>query len=402
MLFNYQTANKEGQTQTGSIDAPSLDLAIASLQRRGLIVISINPAEKKSKILSRFSFLNRVSQREIVIMSRQIATLFEAKVSVLSTFQLMAEEAEHPRLREALLQITDDVKGGAPISSAMNRHNDIFSPFFVSMVKSGEESGKLSETFNYLASYLDRSYELTSRARNALIYPAFVVVSFVVVMILMLMFVIPKLSTILKETGQTLPIYTQAVMGLSQFFVDYGLFVLILLIILGIFLYRYTKTTAGMDALAKFKLAVPYVGVLYQKLYLSRIADNLYTMLTSGISMVRALEITADVVDNYIYQNILKKSIEGVKAGQSLSDIMGGYPDEIPGVMVQMMRVGEESGKLGFVLETMAKFYQREVDNEVNTLVGLIEPVMIVVLGVGVGILLTSVLVPIYNIASGI
>lgn len=402
MLFIYKTLNKAGGEQSGSIDAPNIDIAISSLQRRGLVIVSIKPEEvKKSLISYSLPFFKQVKTKEIVMLSRQIATMFEAKVSVLSTFRLLATESSNPILRNALIEITDDIKGGIPISAAMAKQPKVFSDFYINMVRAGEESGKMSESFTYLADYLDRSYALTSRATNALIYPAFVIMSFIVVMILMVVFVIPRLSVILLETGQALPIYTRVVIGFSSFAATFGIPILILLMIAGAYFGRYITTDTGRLAWSKFKLAIPYVGTLYQKLYLARIADNLNTMLSSGISMVRSLEITGDVVGNDVYKNILTEAGEAVKAGSSMSDIFGRYP-EVPGVMVQMVKVGEESGKLGFVLEKLSKFYEREVGNEVDTLVGLIEPAMIVVLGVGVGVLLTSVLVPIYNLAQGL
>ena len=399
MLFNYKATTKDGSPQAGSIDAPSLDLAISALQRRDLIIVSVTP-EGRSGLFSNITFFQRVQSREIVILSRQIATLFEAKVSVLSTFRLLASESSNPLLRESLTQVTDDIKSGIPISGAMAKHPAIFSEFYVNMVKSGEESGKLSETFTYLADYLDRSYALASKAKNALIYPAFVVLSFVVVMVLMLTFVIPKLSQILAETGQELPIYTKIVVGLSDLVVNYGLLLLFLVIVVVVVLIKYLPTQAGKMSFSKFQLGIPYIGTLYRKLYLSRIADNLDTLITSGVSMVRAIEITAEVVGNEVYKKILTDATDLIKSGSSVSAVLAKH-EEIPGIMIQMIKVGEESGKLGFVLNTLAKFYQREVDNEVDTLVGLIEPAMIVMLGLAVGILLTSVLVPIYNVASG-
>ncbi|OHA57808.1 MAG: hypothetical protein A2114_00890 [Candidatus Vogelbacteria bacterium GWA1_51_14] len=403
MLFNYRATTKEGVEQKGSIDAPNEDIAISSLQRRGLVILNIDKTGERKGLLGRsVTLFSRVKNRDIVLLSRQIATLFEAKVSVLVTFRLLASESGNQILREALMQVTDDIKGGLPISAAMAKHPDIFSDFYVSMVKSGEESGKLSEAFNYLADHLERSYELVTKAKNALVYPAFIVVTFIVVMILMMVFVIPKLSDILVETGQELPIYTKIIVGLSNFFVDYGVLLAILAGALVLFLSRYLPTAAGNSALSRFKISIPYMGRLYKKLYLARIADNLNTMITSGISMVKAVEVTAEVVDNEVYKELLLKSAQAIKTGESVSSAMTKYPNEIPSIMVQMIKVGEESGRLGFVLDTLARFYRREVNNEVDTLVGLIEPILIVALALMVGVLLTSVLVPIYNVASGI
>ncbi len=401
MLFNYKATTKEGGQQNGSIDAPNVDIAIASLQRRGLIIISVDP-ENQTNVWSRnLPFFNHVKTRDVVMLSRQIATLFEAKVSVLQTFQLLASQMESPVLQMSLIEVIDDIKGGVSISEAMRKHETVFSTFYVDMVRSGEETGKLAETFTYLADHLERSYELTTKAKNALIYPAFVIISFVAVMVLMMTTVIPKLSQILLENGQEIPIYTKIVIGVSSAFVNYGVFLVILFCILVVFLWRYIPTASGRASLSRFKLAIPYVGDLYKKLYLSRIADNLNTMLTSGIAMVRALEITADVVDNEVYRVILRDAAEGIKSGGAVSEVFARYP-EIPPIMIQMMAVGEETGKLGFVLDTMSRFYRREVNGAIDTLVGLIEPVMIVVLGLGVGLLLTAVLVPIYNVAANI
>ncbi|MDQ5957716.1 MAG: type pilus assembly protein PilC [Patescibacteria group bacterium] len=401
MLFSYEATNKTGQSQNGSIEAANRDVAITALQKRGLIVINIKE-EGDHGIwgASMSAFINRIHPRDVVILSRQIATLFEAKVSVLSTFRLIAVESSNPVLQKKLTQVTDDIKTGVPISTALAKHPDVFSDFYVNMVRSGEESGKLSETFTYLAEYLDRSYALVSKAKNALIYPLFVIISFIVVMVLMLTFVIPRLSEILLETGQELPIYTQIVIGLSNFMVNYSLLLLFLVVVLIAFLLKYIPTPNGRMAMSRFKLSIPYVGTLYRKLYLSRVADNLNTLITSGVSMVRSIEITAEVVGNDVYREILEETAELVKSGNAVSDILSRHK-EIPSIMSQMIKVGEESGKLTFVLATLSKFYQREVDNEVDTLVGLIEPAMIVLLGLAVGILLTSVLVPIYNVASG-
>lgn len=269
------------------------------------------------------------------------------------------------------------------------------------MVRAGEESGKLDQTFTYLADYLDRSYEVTSKARNALIYPAFVIGVFVIVMVLMLTAVIPKLSTILAESGQPIPAYTAVVIAISNLLVHYGIFILIALVVGGVFAWRHYSSPEGQNSLARFKLAFPYVGELYRKLYLARISDNMNTMLSSGIPMVRALEISGSVVGNRIYEEILTKAVEAVRGGSSVADSLSGTR-EIPNVMTQMIRIGEETGELASILKTLAHFYQREVTNAVDTLVDLIEPAMIVLLGLGVGTLLASVLIPIYNISSGI
>jgi type IV pilus assembly protein PilC len=402
MLFNYEAVDDTGVKKTGSIDAVNTDVAIASLQRRNLVLTSIKEAGEGSSLLSRnISLFDHISNKDVVILSRQLATLFEAQVSALRIFRLLGSETENAALAKKLVTVADDLQSGSSISEALSKHAKVFSEFYVNMVKAGEESGKLDETFQYLADYLDRSYELSSKVKSALIYPAFVLVTFVAVMILMFTMVIPSISGILLENGGDIPSYTRVIMGISSFLVNYGFILLAVVIVGGFFLVRFIRTPSGHMAFDRFKLGIPYISTLYKKLYLSRLSDNMSTMLSSGIPMVRALELTAHVIDNRIYQNILTDATESVKGGKTLSESLSNNPREMPGIMVQMMKVGEETGESGAILKTLAHFYSREVENAVESLVSLIEPAMIVLLGGGVAILMASVLIPIYSIASG-
>ncbi len=397
MLFNYQVLEASGKTITGSIEAVSLEVAIGALQKRDFVIVKIEP-DQKTPWLSHLSFGPVISNREIVILSRQMATLFEAQVSPLKIFSLLAAEAENPMLKTSLEAVVSDIQGGSNISKSLSRHPAIFSDFYVNMVRAGEETGKLDETFSYLAEHLDRNYEVVSKVKNALIYPAFVISVFIAVMLLMFTVIIPKISLIITESGQELPFYTRLVFGVSDFVTGYGFILLAAAIVLGYFALRYVKTPEGSSAWARFKLGLPYFGELYRKLYLSVIADNMNTMILSGIPMVKAIEVTGSIVDNEVYKGILTETLTAVKGGKSLSESLSSYP-EIPNMLTQMVKVGEETGELGSIFRTMARFYQREVVNAVDTLVSLIEPVMIVTLGLAVGILLVSVLMPIYNIA---
>lgn len=401
MLFNYRALDKDGSERQGTIEALSVDVAISTLQRRSLIISSIEPVKKEGILSMEFSLFRGVSNKEIVILSRQIATLFEAQVSALRVFRLLAGEVDNKYLAEILTQVADDIQGGSPLSKAFARHPKVFSSFYVNMARSGEESGKLSETFEYLADYLDRTYDVMNKATNALIYPAFVIATFITVMALMLTMVIPKISAILEDSGGQIPIYTKIVIGLSDFLVHYGVFILLALIVGGVVAFRAMRTPDGRLFFDDAKLSIPYLGDLYAKLYLSRIADNFSTMLLSGVPIIEAVDITASVVGNAVYERVLKQAGEDVRGGASISDAFSRHP-QIPGIMVAMIRVGEETGELGSILTTLAKFYRREVTTAVDTLVDLIEPLMIVILGLGVGTLLAAVLIPIYNLAGSI
>ncbi len=402
MLFSYKAIDQNNVKREGTVEASNIDAAISTVQKLSYTVISIDPVEEKNDIFKfEIKWFQRISNKEVVILSRQLATLFDAQVSALRVFRLLGAEAENPQMRAVLNDIGDDLQAGSSISRAMSAHPEVFSPFYINMVRSGEESGSMERSFNYLAEYLDRTYQVITKARNALVYPAFVIGVFILVMGLMLTMVIPRISQILIDSGQELPIYTKIVIAISSFVTDYIGVLIALVAIGGVFLWRFIKTPVGKRAYDEFKISIPYVGDLYRKLYLTRVCDNLSTMLQSGISMPQALEVTAEVVDNAVFKEIIDNTLIEVKAGRSFADAVSEYP-EIPGVLSQMAKVGEETGNLSEIMKTLAMFYNREVNNAVDTLIGLIEPLMIVLLGLGVGTLLASVLMPIYNMTAAI
>jgi type IV pilus assembly protein PilC len=397
-LYTYTGFDQQGAERTGTIEAVNTDLAINALQRRGLIISKIEEPKTAGFDL-RLSLFDRIKNEDIVMTSRQITTLFEAQVSALRAFKLLAAEARTPKLADVLSQIANDIQSGSSIAAALQKHPTVFSNFYVNMVRAGEESGKLDETFSFLADHLDRNYELSQKAKNALIYPAFIILTFVSVMILMMTVVVPHLSEMLNQVGQNVPLFTRIIIGLSEFMARYILLLLIAVLIGGVTLYQYGQTTAGKLMFARARLDFPAVGNIYRKIFLSRISDNLSTMLKSGIQILRGLEITASVVEDPVYENIVNEAAKDVKAGLPLSEAFRKHP-EIPGIVVAMLHIGEETGNMGSILETMARFYRREVNNAVDTLVSLIEPIMIVALAIGVAILLSAVLLPIYNITS--
>ncbi|MCA9356700.1 type II secretion system F family protein [Candidatus Nomurabacteria bacterium] len=403
MLFNYKAIDPSNIQREGTVEAPSVDAAISAIQKRGYTIVSIDETGSDSGVMGmlniELSMFNQVSTKDVVIMSRQISTLFQAQVSPLRIFRLLSAEVENEQLRKAMNIIVEDLQAGSSISRALAAHPDIFSSFYVNLVRAGEESGSLEKSFAYLADYLDRQYEVTSKARNALIYPAFVISIFFVVMGLMLTLVIPSIAEILINAGQELPIYTRIVIGASDFLVNYIVVIAFVLLIGGIMFWRFSRTDVGIRMIDEFLLSIPYFGDLQKKILLTRICDNMATMLDSGVSIIQSLEVTADVVDNTVFKEIIETALLEVKGGRSFADSIAESP-MIPGVLSQMARVGEETGSLGQILNTLSVFYRREVNNAVDTLIGLIEPAMIVLLGLGVGVLLASVLMPIYNMSS--
>ena len=403
MLYKYIAQDKDGKKREGTVEATSMDAAIRAVKNRGYAVIAVDAAGQKKSLFDSLNFeiqlFNSVPVKDLVILSRQIATLFEAQVSPLRIFQLLGTEIENKELQRVMSVIVEDLQGGSSISRALAQHPHVFSVFYVSLVRSGEETGTLERTFSYLADYLDRSYEMASKAKNALVYPAFVISVFIIVMALMLTTVIPNIAEILIDSGGELPIYTKIVIGLSDFLVGYIGFIFVAVAGGGVLLWRFLQTEPGSRAYDELKITIPYIGDLNRKVYLTRICDNMSTMVKSGVPMVQAIDVTSEVVDNAVFRDLLQEVLTDVRAGRSFADAIAEYP-EIPGVLSQMAKVGEETGSLPEILETLSKFYRREVYNAVDTLIGLIEPAMILLLGLGVGTLLASVLLPIYNLTS--
>jgi len=401
MLFKYHFITNEGEKKIGSIDAGNRDLAISAIQRRGLIVSSIEEEKEKKPFASIPFFTKTIKMKDIVMMSRQISTLFGAQVSALKAFNLLATNTENKALAKILNNIADDIKSGVTISGALSKYPEAFSTFYINMVKAGEESGKLNQTFAYLADYLDRQYALTSKTKNALIYPGFVIGVFVAVMMLMFLFIVPKLAVIIRDSGQEMPVSTKIIVGISDLMINYWMFMLMGITAFIVYIIRMIRTESGKKYLDRVKISVPIFKNIFSKLYLSRISDNMDTMLSSGVTILKAIELTGAVVGNHVFEDILKKVGEDIKGGISMSEAFSRHP-EIPPIMTGMISVGEETGSMGSILKTLGQFYTREVNEAVDTLVSLIEPMMIVGLGLGVGILLSAVLMPIYNIAGGI
>lgn len=399
--FDYKARTPEGEMRTGLVTASSEEAALDALQQNNLTVVTLSESATSSFFEHTVLFGNRVRHKDVVIFFRQLATLFEARIPVVEALKTLMSEVEKPALKRIISEILDDVAGGMSLSQAMGKHPQAFSSFYISLVRSGEESGKLQEIFTYLADYVERSYYLTSKARNSMIYPAFVLLAFVGVLVIMLVVVFPRLISIFEETGQQVPVYTQAIIFISLALRRWGIFILLLLVGGGVVLWRWSATPSGKIFFHRLQVTLPIVGALYRKLFMARLTDNLQTLIMGGIPIVRALSITGDVVGNVVYKRAIEQAIESVKGGSTISAAFAATP-EIPPLVTQMIRIGETSGRLDFILGSIAKFYRREVDSVLENIVALIEPALIIFLGVGIGGLVASVLVPLYNLVGAI
>ena len=401
MKYKYKARNQAGVLQEGIVEASTVSNASALLQRHNLVVVSLEPQKETNPLLGLSRIWEGVSGKEFVIFSRQMAVMVEAKVPLLSALKGIIEQTDNPYFAGILSLVLADVDEGKSLSDALRRHPEVFSELYVNMVQSGEISGNLQQSLENLADNIEKNYLLSQKIKGVLYYPAFILSAFFIVGFLMITFVIPKLTEMLKETNAKLPITTRALIWTGDFMQHYWWAVLIAIIAAVVGVLRYIRTEDGSKEFDVIKLRIPLVGRVLKYVYLARFAENLSTLVRSGIPIVSALQITGRVVGNSVYENNIFEAAEKVKTGGTVSEVLSQKKD-FPSLMTQMIKVGEETGKLDSTLDTMAKFFSREADQIVSNLSSIIEPVLIVILGVAVGTLVFSIIIPIYNIATSI
>lgn len=400
MTFNYQARDQKGQTQIGQVEASSPDAALEVLSKSGLYITLLEEAAKKPAYAKHISFFEKVSVKDVMLFSRQLAIMFKSQVSLLEALRTLALQTKNQSFKEKILGMAEEVEAGTPLSQALSAHPGVFSPFYIALTKSGEASGTLAKSLEYLSEHLRREYELTSRVKSALVYPAFVVFIAFLVLFLMMFFVIPNMTKVLQDLGQQLPLLTRIVISMTDFLRSKWWLLLLFCTGGGVFLFRYVKTPEGKRFLNSAFLKLPALGPVLSMVYLARFAENLSTLAGGGIPIVQALDITGNVVGNDVYRKIVHEARDEVKKGQNISAVLQKYPTEFPPLFVQMVLVGEKSGTLDTSLLNIVEFYQKEVARTVDSFLSLIEPLLIVVLGLMVGGLMASVLLPLYQIST--
>lgn len=396
MKFKYKATTINGREQEGKIEAGNIERAVELLQKHKLIIISIRPVKELFSFTEAFSFLNRVSNKKVVMFSKELSILLTANIPLVEALRIQYEQENHKYFREQIFMISKMVDDGAPFSVALSNFPKIFSNFYVNIVKSGEVSGKLQEVLYHLSEYIEKQYILNSKVKNALMYPAVILGGFTLIGILMMAFVIPQLTSIFKENSQELPLPTKMLIITSDFMKDNFILIVIAIVVLVYGVKKYVSTPKGKEKVDKFVLKLPQFKFLFQKFYMTRFAENLSMLIGSGISIVNALEISGDVVGNEVYKKVIYNSVDEVKIGGSISYAFE-RSDDVPPLVSKMIRVGEKTGRVDIVLKDVADFYTKEVDIAVDGLMSLIEPILIFVLGAGVGLLVAAILLPVYQ-----
>lgn len=402
MKFIFKARDQKGLVKEGTIEAISEQNAIQVLQKNNIIPISIEQVKKTSQLIKEIQRVwEGVNQKELSIFFRQLATLIEAKVPIIKSLEAIEEQTTNKFLRIIIREIADDLQEGMPFSESLGKHPLIFSSLIVSIVRAGEISGNLQQAITFVAENIEKNYQLTSRIKSALFYPMFVIIVASIIGFIVITVILPKLTGIIKELNVEIPWYTKVVMFAGDFMANFWWAVLIVIAaIIGGGIY-YIKTEAGKREWDQMKLKIPIAGGLFRAICLARFADNLSLMILAGIPIVRALQIVSEVVNNSVYQSVILRSADEVKTGGRISAILARSAD-IPPVVSQMVRIGEETGRLGEVLKSVTTFYEQEVDKTSRNLSTMIEPVLIVILGIGVAILVFAILLPIYNIAGNL
>ncbi|MBU6447555.1 type II secretion system F family protein [Patescibacteria group bacterium] len=398
MQFKYEAKDIQGKTREGVVVAEDQEHAENLIQENGLTIVSMTVLEE-SLLDKIWPFGKSVPAKDMVLFSRQLSTLIGAKVTILQSLRILREQVSNKRLQNIIDETVQSIEGGNSFSLSLARHPEVFSNVYISVVHTGELSGTLENSLNYLADQMEKDYELGSKVRSAMIYPAFILGAIVVVGSLMFLFILPKLTDILEQNGGSLPFITVMLIDFTKFFQVYWWTFLVGAI--GLFWggRAYIRTVQGRYVFDRLKITFPIIKGIFEQIYIARFARNLSTLVLAGIPIIKALEVVSELVNNVIYRDIIREAAQKLAGGKSIAESLAGHK-EIPVIVTQMIQVGEQSAALSSILQKLAVYYEKEVDTKVSTLTTLIEPIIILILGLAVGILVAGILLPIYNLAS--
>jgi type IV pilus assembly protein PilC len=396
-LFNYSARNDHGESVKGKVEAQTVQQAAAILRGRSLLVVTIKPATSDS-----FGFLKNilfgVKQDDIVNFTRQLSTMITAGLPLTQALSILEQQSKLAMVK-MVGEIKTEIEGGSTFAAALAKHPKVFSRVYIQLVRAGETGGVLDEVLMRLADNMEKDKDFRSKTKGALIYPVIVVIAMVAVGMIMMIFVIPKLTEMYADFGAELPLPTQILIGTSKFVSNFWW-----LIVGGFFggswlIQRWGKTRPGRLVIDNFMLRLPIFGVLRQKVLLTEFARTLSLLVGAGISLLQALEIVSEAMSNLLYREALTDAAKQVEKGVSLAQAINQHPI-FPPLLSQMVAVGEETGKLDDVLLKLSVYYQSESENAIKNMTTALEPMIMIVLGVGVGVMVIAIIMPIYNLTS--
>jgi len=403
--FNFKAKNKAGEIKEGYVEAQNLDAAAEMLQKSQLFPIDITKGEGSGSLVSLkkdiLKYYDRVTEKEQVVFFRQLAVLIEARVPVVSSLTAIADQTTSKYLKKILGEIISDIEDGMPFSNALEKHRDVFPKRWMNIIRAGEASGNLKKSIDYVANNIEKNYTLVSRVRGAMMYPGIVMIVFFIIGFLVITFILPKLTVMIKELNADVPWYTRLVMTVGDFMASYWWAVAVIILgFVGGIIY-YIQSEDGKKEWDRVKINLPIVGPIFRGVYIARFAENLAVLLTGGIPIIQSLKIVSSVIGNTVFEKVFLQAAEEVKIGGNMSNVLRKSPI-IPPVVAHMVKIGEDSGQIDSVLGHIARFYEQETEMSTKNLSTLIEPILMIVIGIGVGFMAVAVLMPIYNIAGQI
>ncbi len=396
-IFKYLVKNKQGENVKGKVEAVSRAQAVSTLIGRDLFVIDVSPLGQSSGLFANLNH-NKVKFEDLVNFTRQLATMINAGLPLATALSILEEQSktEMAKLTGNLLK---DVEGGLSFSMALDKYKENFSRIYVQLVRAGEMGGVLDEVLDRLAITMEKEKDFRAKTKGAMVYPIIIVLAMVAVAIVMMVAVVPKLTTMYQDFGAELPAATKILMNISGFFVNYWWLLVLLFAVAGFALRTFKKTPQGELAVNRFILKVPIIGILQQKIVLTDFTRTLSLLLGAGVSLLEALDVVASAIGSAVYRNQLKEVNKQVEKGVTLSDAIAHY-DNFPSILFQMIAVGEETGKLDEILGKISEYFEKESEYAIKNLTTAIEPMIMIMLGLGVGFIVIAIIMPIYSLTS--
>ncbi|MFA5840871.1 MAG: type II secretion system F family protein [Candidatus Paceibacterota bacterium] len=404
MLFTYKAKSKIGEITESTLEAVDRFALIRELRSRNLTPLSIE--EKNKDFFGNFSKLtdifSKVKIGEQIILTKNLSGMIKAGLSLSRALSVLKKQTKNPKLDKVLTSVMADINAGESFSSALSKFPEVFSKLFISMTKAGEESGNLAGALTDVGMNLEKANSLTKKIKGALMYPGVIMSAMIVIGVLMFAFVVPTLAGTFKELGVKLPLSTQILIFLGNFFSQNLILTFVIIIALGFGLFSLFRAKFMASYIDYIVIRVPIIGNLAKELNTARTARTISSLLLSGVSLTRALEITEDVVQNIYYKKVLNEAKIGIEKGTPFSEAFIAHPELYPVMMSEMMQVGEETGKLSDMLLEVSLFYEEEIESKTKNLSTIIEPILMIVIGAAVGFFAISMISPLYSILGSI
>ena len=397
-LYKYKARDKEGKIYERTLEVKNRVDLYGVIREEGGSVVSIQEVKAFASLGALGDIFSGIKTHQKITFAKNLGLMMDAGLPVTRALAVMGKQSKSKPFKKLLTDLEDDVSHGKTLSESLSKRPKVFSTLFVSMVKAGEEAGSVSSSLGIVASQMEKSYLLAKKVRGALIYPAVIISVMIVISILLLIFMVPTLTATFEGIGAKLPLSTRILIFLSNFLIENTLAVLASIVLLIIFAALFFRSRVGHNLMDVTSIRIPIIGEMIKEFESARSARTLSSLLSSGVEIVVALDVTIDVLQNHLYKDALKRARTAIEKGESMSAVFIEYENLYPLFVGEMIAVGEETGKIADMLMGVASYYEGEVDQKTKDLSTIIEPVLMVIIGIGVGIFAISMLAPTYSL----